>query len=160
MIQEIPLCHSQEVNGMISHRWQVHQNVLSNRSFTSLFTLLLPSGLGTRSSAMISSKNTLARTKSLKRHDITWPSPAWPLSIYFKMAAANAKVWTLLDQRCAKIMALAHGFHWCVEIFGYENSNGRPALSVARVSRQATQGLFACHVQQQSCTCCLRWWYQ
>ena len=35
--------------GMTSHRSQVHQNLPSNRSFTSSFSLSLSSGLGTRS---------------------------------------------------------------------------------------------------------------
>ena len=40
--------------GMVSHRSQVHQNVLSNRSFTSSFSLSLSSALGTRSGSKIS----------------------------------------------------------------------------------------------------------
>ena len=71
--------HSLRV-GMISHRSQVHQNVPSNRSFTSSFSLSLSSGLGTRSGSKREDdlEYTLARTNSLELRDVTLSGLARP----------------------------------------------------------------------------------
>ena len=76
--------------GMVSHPSQVHQNVPSNRLFTSSFSISLSSALGTRSgSKRVKISHDLEYKQNLLG-EMTSRLAAWPLSTCFKMAATDA----------------------------------------------------------------------